>query len=1327
MLPSVGPSWFKAGFQLRRRLQHQFRSPLYRFVVAASHVAIGIMEAIHRCTEHWWTKRRRPPRKAYKLCAGSASTFRHRPYRLRKLPRHLLSRSNVRLAAIAFTAIAAQSTATSPTQARMAHFDTDSYPIKVDNCCTRSISSYIGDFINPPVLLRTRRVKGVQGYVSGPIYQGTLRWHILDDTGQSHSIVLPESYYVPNSNIRLLSPQHWAQTANDNTPHPNGTWCATYASNVVLQWGQRRYTKTIPIDRHGANIATLHSAPGFKRFSAFCSEIGEFTEDDAIAFSSVMDEVESDNEDEDTFTLPPNPMQTSEGDDFALNGPPMTPPPYEPSDNVAAEFLHWHYALGHVASNKIRAMAKAGILPSRLATCKLPACKACMFAKATRRPWRNKRPPNKIQAGQSLKPGQCVSVDQLESATPGFVAQTKGKLTKARYRVATVFVDHASRFGYVHLQQSTTAEETLQAKRSFEGMAQQVGVKITHYHTDNGRFADKVFMNAVQESGQTISYSGVDAHHQNGIAERRIREIQDQARAMLLHAKHRWPTAIDVALWPYALLQANEIQNATPSSKLDSNGRTPAELFSSTKIAPNLNEWKPFGCPAYVWKDPKKAVGGSRKWDARARLGMYLGKSPKHARSVALILDTSSGLVSPQFHARFDTRFESVQQTPDQAASPVSWKRAAGLEEQRAWRESGAHRRNSLETGTSLSSQPTEPTAEPDPPVETAAEEASEETATDSFTPEFEREIDPNLPRHARSSRGRSRYEREDIWATPAIMDLSNEVTASFPEIGPEVMAMAASADPDTMYFHEAMVQSDRAQFLAAAEKEIAAHSKNNWEVVHKSTVPTGMQVLPAVWSMKRKRRIKSGEVYKWKARLNIDGSKQTKGVNYWETFAPVATWPSIRLIILLALQQGWKTKQIDFVLAYTQAEVECDMYMKIPKGFEVEDGSNDYVIKLKRNLFGQKQAGTVWNKHLVSKLKQVGFKQSAIDECVFYRGKAIYVLYTDDSILTGPDEQELDTIVEDMKATGLELTIDGDVSDFLGVHIERQDDGTIIMSQPHLIDQVLKMLRLDGDSTIAKDTPMASSKLLSRHEDSTKFDGHFNYRSVIGKLNYLEKSTRPDISYAVHQCARFSADPKKEHGDAIKWLGRYLKGTRDRGIILNPNKEGFECFVDADFSGNWDSKVASSDADTARSRTGYVVKFNGCPILWASKLQTEISLSSTEAEYVALSQSMRDVLPMIALAEEMKEKGVPIKITQPTVKCTVFEDNSGAVELAKVPKMRPRTKHINVKYHHFRQHVENGVIKVTQIDTRDQQADVLTKPLEVQSLQRHRLSICGW
>ena len=182
-----------------------------------------------------------------------------------------------------------------------------------------------------------------------------------------------------------------------------------------------------------------------------------------------------------------------------------------------------------------------------------------------------------------------------------------------------------------------------------------------------------------------------------------------------------------------------------------------------------------------------------------------------------------------------------------------------------------------------------------------------------------------------------------------------------------------------------------------------------------------------------------------------------------------------------------------------------------------------------------------------------------------------------------------------------MDITEEGSLEDFLGVNIERKDDGSIHLTQPHLIDQILKDLKLDKREVKPKPTPAASTKLISSHTKSEPFDESFHYRSIIGKLNFLEKSTRPDISYTSHQCARFTSDPKKEHGKAIRWLARYLKGTRTGGLILRPKMDReLEIYVDADFAGNWDPKE-SDQRDTARSRHGFVIMYKGCPVIWKS------------------------------------------------------------------------------------------------------------------------------
>jgi hypothetical protein len=224
-----------------------------------------------------------------------------------------------------------------------------------------------------------------------------------------------------------------------------------------------------------------------------------------------------------------------------------------------------------------------------------------------------------------------------------------------------------------------------------------------------------------------------------------------------------------------------------------------------------------------------------------------------------------------------------------------------------------------------------------------------------------------------------------------------------------------------------------------------------------------------------------------------------------------------------------------------------------------------------------------------------------------------------------------------------------------------------------------------------------------------------------------LEKCSRPDLSYAVHQCARFSKAPKIEHTAAVKRIGRYLLSTMDKGIICHPNEESITCYADSLFAGEWDKSIAQHEPDTARSRSGFVIMYANCPIMWSSKLQTEFALSATEVEYVALSQSLREVLPTLELLSELKESNFTYKDDIPTVHCKAFENNIGAVEMARLPKMRPRTKHINIKYHHFRGAVEKGMISIQHIGTKLQLADIFTKPLTTQIFEFLRGLLMGW
>lgn len=1260
-------------------------------------------------------------------------------------------------------------------------FDTDSKPVGIDNRASAYISGDIDDFDGE--LEETNRViKGFGGTRTTNVYRGTAVLKIEDDEGKVHKDRLPNSYYVPGTKGRLLSPQHWSRELRKQKR--KGVYERTEHDRIILYW-EDGSKKTVLLDPV-TNVATFQTAPGYSKFVAFRAEAG-FETDDETEPLTVEPAYISDDEDAETIEFDDigivskdseGASRESEGASKVsqdLEGATVTPPSHSdindmqgPKENrhpvvieeelerkamrEEAELLQYHYRYAHASFNKLQTMAKQRVIPRKLANCRQPVCAACMYGKATKRQWRHKSPHNKAESVEPTRPGQVVSVDQMKSPTPGFVAQGTGILTTARYWYATVYVDQYSSLGYLYLQKTSTAEETLLGKMAFEYYCAQHGVKVQHYHADNGIFRAHKWVLDCRAKGQGLTFAGVNAHHQNGRAEARIRRLQEMARTMLIHAKSKWPQEISANLWPYAMRTANEANNITPNMN-DKRRRSPMELFANTRVASNPKHWQHFGCPVYVLSEELQSGKFYHKWKQRSRVGIYLGRSPHHARSVALVLNVHTGLVSPQFHVKLDTAFDTISQIYQGETKHLSlWQLKAGFlssktipKGQKAKTESVPPSQPVRHQQTPFSREGGIPTVEeaPETQQKTPSQQAQRELSTPSEVPTQQpRQAQTqaqNPPRRSKRIRNPSKRLIQSMMAEIVDQEIEGELFSfqamfSHDDTYTEadgLLAFKAKADPDTMYLHQALKEPDRDEFIKAMEKEVYQQvDKKVYSIILRSQVPKDAVVLPAVWQLRRKRDIITGAIKKYKARCNIDGSQMIPGKHYDLTYAPVAGWTAVRIILALVLLFSWHTVQLDYVLAYPQAPAERDLYMELPKGFTIQGVNNpkDYVLHIHRNIYGQKQAGRVWFQFLLKKLKSVGFEQSVHDECVFFKGRMIYVLYTDDSILAGPDPKEIKRTVKQMQAAGLDITIEGDLTDFLGVNIDRHDDGTIHLTQPHLIHQILKDLRYDNDDVAIKTTPGASSRLLSKHNKSAPFDNSFHYRSVIGKINYLERGCRPDISYMTHQCARFTSDPKVEHGKAVRWLARYLKGTVNKGLILKPDpSKSLEVFVDSDFAGNWDRELAGLDDATARSRHGYVIYFAGMPIIWKSQLQQEICLSSTEAEITGLSYALREAIPIMELLKEIQSQGHKIQSKTTEVHCKVFEDNSGAVEIAKFPKYRPRTKHLNIRLFHFRSYVDRSEITIHSIKSEDQPADVLTKPLSEKSFVKHRKKINGW
>ena len=320
------------------------------------------------------------------------------------------------------------------------------------------------------------------------------------------------------------------------------------------------------------------------------------------------------------------------------------------------EWLRNHYNLKHLPISYMRKLAENNVIPKKLAKVKPPICVACLNGKQHRRPWKGRGKNDKsLRRAHHNFPGAQTSTDQMVSPYGGLIPQMRGRLMKAKYFAATVFVDHYSDYTYVHLSRDTKTDSTMEAKFAYESLLHQYGHDVRAYHADNGRYAEPAFHADAKKKMQGMSYCGSGHHSQNGIAERRIQSLSQDARSMLAHGRHIWPEVINKSLWPFAIKAACRARN---KFNLDSHGLSPEMKLSGTQVDTDIRNEHPLFCPVFTLDRRLQSGNGMiPKWNPRSNAGVYLGHSPEHASNVALVLNLSTGLVSPQYLLVFDDTF----------------------------------------------------------------------------------------------------------------------------------------------------------------------------------------------------------------------------------------------------------------------------------------------------------------------------------------------------------------------------------------------------------------------------------------------------------------------------------------------------------------------------------------------------------------------------------------------------------------------------------------------------------------------------------------------
>lgn len=507
--------------------------------------------------------------------------------------------------------------------------------------------------------------------------------------------------------------------------------------------------------------------------------------------------------------------------------------------------------------------------------------------------------------------------------------------------------------------------------------------------------------------------------------------------------------------------------------------------------------------------------------------------------------------------------------------------------------------------------------------------------------------------------------------------------------------------EPNTL--DEALSSEYSKQWKESTDSEYNSLLENDtWKLVE---LPPNRKAVGCRWVFKVKYD-SEGNVERFKTRLVAKGYSQRAGVDYDETFSPVVRFTSIRALIAFGVQKNMMIHQMDVETAFLNGHLEEEIYLQQPEGY-AKPGQEHLVCKLQKSLYGLKQSPRCWNAEFRNYMISIGFTQTVGDPCVYVRRGdklAIVAVYVDDLIVLTESPEEMSnvkgTLMRKFKMKDM-----GKLHFILGVTVV-QKEGCVYLHQKGYIENMLKKFGMADANPVS--TPADTSVKLKKSDGvSGAVDGRI-YQSIVGSLLYAALATRPDISQAVAAASKFCASPNSAHLTAVKRILRYLKGTSNLALKFQKTKgESIVGYSDADWAG---------DLDDRRSTSGNVFIQAGAAVSWLSKKQATISLSTAESEFIAMSSAIQEAIWLKKLLSE-----VGLTFDGPM---TLMEDNQGAIAIAQNPISHSRTKHIDIRYHHVRQSVLNGDVKLIYCCSKNMKADIFTKPLNRHLFEKFRSEI---
>ncbi|KAI5327629.1 hypothetical protein L3X38_027025 [Prunus dulcis] len=923
----------------------------------------------------------------------------------------------------------------------------------------------------------------------------------------------------------------------------------------------------------------------------------------------------------------------------------------------------WHKRLGHPTNEVVKLMLQASavsVSPDSVSA----LCSACLFGKMHRLPFPSEHVRSKIAFQRIYSdvwgPSRNKSIDG--------------------YRYYVSFVDECTGFLWLYplLNKSGVFEIFL---KFYAFICTQFGAHLQYFQSDGGgEFNSLQFASFLDSKGIIHRLSCPSTPQQNGFAERKNRHVIETALTLLV------PASLPGQFWYHAVAHAAYLINFMPSIALG-NQSPFQKLFGKPPLIQHL---RVFGTAVYPYVRPFN----EHKLQSRTVHCVFMGYSQGYKGVICYNTSTHRFLLSR--HVVHDENVfpfgnsQSALPSSNISSCPSSSFKPPPIV------VSVSHHVPSLASSPVPNIASSHFSAFPSSvsaffggdPVLIGSSAASIE----NLQVLNDQQLQALLPSQESSS----------SFLAPPMHPMQTRSKSGIVKPKPfeeyqcyltTIPSLHDTAEPATY-----KVASQSSVWIQAMRDEIAAlHTQGTWDLV---SMPVDKNIVGSRWVYRVKKN-SDGSVARYKARLVAQGFSQAPCLDFSETFSPVVRHTTVRLVLSIAAMNRWSLRQLDVKNAFLHGDLEEEVFMRQPQGFE-DSKYPSHVCRLRKSLYGLKQAPRAWNAKFTGHLPAIGFTVSHSDPSLFVKhvgsDSVLLLLYVDDIILIGSKDGLVQEVIDELSAV-FEMKDMGRLTYFLGLQISYHDNGDIFVCQTKYARDLLAKAGMDTCRSCT--TPCKPHCQLLASEGDSLSDPTI-YRSIVGALQYLT-FTRLDLCYAVNTVCQYMTQPSYLHFQLVKRILRYIHGTLDHGLNFTSGSWDLHAYSDADWA---------SDVNTRRSTTGFVVYLGNNPISWQSKKQSSVSRSSTEAEYRALANTAADLAWIRQVLLDLR-----IFLPQPP---TIHCDNLSALALSSNSVYHSRIKHLDIDFHFVRERVQKKDLFVQYIPTEEQVADIFTKGLHGPIFLRH-------